>query len=98
MSNNIPGKSKRLFSFQSGRNWSEHLSFVMQIGLTMAGCIIFCFFLGRYLDDVLGLKGIMVTILTILGVVGGANTVYRQILEMTDRDRKYATSRNRKDI
>ncbi|MFZ3045629.1 MAG: AtpZ/AtpI family protein [Desulfatirhabdiaceae bacterium] len=98
MTEKIPKKSNRLFSFQSGRNWSEHLSFVMQIGLTMAGSIVFCFFLGRYLDDLLGLKGIMVTIMTILGVIGGAITVYRQIMEMTERDRKYSDSRKSKDI
>ncbi|WP_372682237.1 AtpZ/AtpI family protein, partial [Desulfosarcina sp.] len=27
----------------------------MQLGLTMAGCIVFCFFVGHYLDKWLGL-------------------------------------------
>lgn len=93
-----PGKTKKLFSFQSGRNWSEHLSFVMQIGLTMAGCIVFCFFIGRYIDNLFNLKGIMVTIMTVLGVIGGAITVYRQIMEMTERDRKYSNSRKPEDL
>ncbi len=70
----------------------------MQIGLTMAGCIVFCFFLGRYLDNLLDLKGVMVTIMTILGVIGGAITVYRQIMEMTERDRKYSNSRKPEDL
>jgi F0F1-type ATP synthase assembly protein I len=56
----------------------------MQIGLTMAGCIIFCFFLGLYIDKWLGTKGIFVTIFTILGVIGGGITVYRQILEVIE--------------
>jgi F0F1-type ATP synthase assembly protein I len=56
----------------------------MQIGLTMAGCIVFCFFLGRYIDKWLGTKGIFVTIFTILGVIGGGITVYRQILEVIE--------------
>ena len=56
----------------------------MQIGLTMAGCIVFCFFLGLYIDKWLGTKGIFVTIFTILGVIGGGITVYRQILEVIE--------------
>jgi len=60
----------------------------MQIGLTMAGCIVFCFFIGRYLDKWLETKGIFVTIFTILGVVGGANTVYRQILKVIVNEEK----------
>ena len=66
----------------------------MQIGLTMAGCIIFCFFVGRYLDKWLGTKGIFVTIFTILGVIGGGNTVYRQILKITEEDKKNRNSSN----
>ena len=54
----------------------------MQIGLTMAGCIVFCFFVGLYLDKWLGTRGILVTIFTILGVIGGGVTVYRQIMEV----------------
>ena len=56
----------------------------MQIGLTMAGCIVFCFFVGLYLDKWLGTRGILVTIFTILGVIGGGVTVYRQIMEVIE--------------
>ncbi len=56
----------------------------MQIGLTMAGCIVFCFFVGLYLDKWLATKGIFVTIFTILGVIGGGVTVYRQIMEVIE--------------
>jgi F0F1-type ATP synthase assembly protein I len=56
----------------------------MQLGLTMAGCICFCFFVGLYLDKWLGLKGVFVTIFILLGVAGGANVVYRQIIEITE--------------
>jgi F0F1-type ATP synthase assembly protein I len=66
----------------------------MQIGLTMAGCIIFCFFIGRYLDKWLGTRGIFVTIFTILGVIGGGHTVYRQILKITEEDKKNSNSSN----
>lgn len=57
----------------------------------MAGCIVFCFFIGLYLDKWLGTKGIFVTIFTILGVIGGGVTVYRQIMkiiESTPEDRE----------
>jgi ATP synthase protein I len=36
------------------------------------------------LDKWIGTRGIFVTIFTILGVVGGAVTVYRQIIEVID--------------
>ena len=71
-----------LFNYKKNRVWAENLSIVMQIGLTMAGCIVFCFFVGLYLDKWLGTRGIFVTIFTILGVIGGAVTVYRQITDV----------------
>jgi hypothetical protein len=81
-------KPYRWLRFRTGRMWSEHLSFIMQIGLTMAGCIVFCFFAGRYIDSLLHLRGIFVSLFTVFGVVGGAFTTYRQIIEMTDRDKR----------
>ena len=68
-----------VFNYKKNQAWAENLSIVMQIGLTMAGCIVFCFFIGLYLDKWLGTRGIFVTIFILLGVVGGAITVYRQI-------------------
>ncbi len=73
-----------VFDYKKNRAWAENLSIVMQIGLTMAGCIVFCFFIGLALDKWLGTKGIFVTIFIILGVIGGAVTVYRQILQTLD--------------
>ena len=70
-----------VFNYKKNRVWAENLSVVMQIGLTMAGCILFCFFIGFYLDKWLGTRGVFITIFIILGVVGGAVTVYRQILK-----------------
>ena len=72
------------FDFKKNRAWAENLSIVMQIGLTMAGCIVFCFFVGLYIDKWIGTKGIFVTIFTVLGVVGGTVTVYRQIMAITE--------------
>ena len=73
-----------LFNYKKNRAWAENLSIIMQIGLTMAGCIVFCFFVGLYLDKWLGTRGIFVTIFTILGVIGGGVTVYRQIMEVIE--------------
>ena len=73
-----------VFNYKKNRAWAENLTIVMQIGLTMAGCIVFCFFVGLYLDKWIGTKGIFVTIFTVLGVIGGGVTVYRQIMEVID--------------
>jgi len=58
---------------------------VFDYNLTMVGCIAFCFFIGLYLDKWLGTKVVFITIFIILGVIGGANVVYRQILEITEQ-------------
>ena len=83
-----------LFNYKKNRAWTENLTIVMQIGLTMAGCIIFCFFLGLYIDKWLGTRGIFVTIFTILGVIGGGITVYRQILEVIEDNNNEQKNRN----
>jgi F0F1-type ATP synthase assembly protein I len=72
------------FNYKKNRAWAENLTIVMQIGLTMAGCIVFCFLLGLYLEKWIGTKGIFVTIFSILGVIGGGVTVYRQIMEVIE--------------
>jgi ATP synthase protein I len=77
-----------MFDFKQNKNWAAHLQIVFQLGLTMVGCIAFCFFIGRYLDQWLGTKGLMVTVFTILGVVGGAVTAYRQIIETLESEKK----------
>jgi ATP synthase protein I len=73
------------FDFKKNRAWAENLAIVMQIGLTMAGCIVFCFFIGLYLDKWIGTKGIFVAIFTVLGVIGGAVTVYRQVIKVIEQ-------------
>ena len=77
-----------VIDFKQNKEWATHLQIVLQLGLTMAGCILFCFFIGRYLDSWLGTKGLMVTIFTVFGVIGGAVTAYRQILETLKPDKK----------
>ena len=80
----MPEKRKRLFDFRQNRTWSEGLTIVMQLGLNMAMSIIFFFFVGFYLDKWLSTKGIFTAIFTILGVIGGGYTTYRQIMEITE--------------
>jgi len=71
-----------VFNYKKNRAWAENLTIVMQLGLTMAGCVVFCFFVGYYLDKWLDTTGVFITIFTILGVIGGANVAYRQIMEI----------------
>lgn len=71
-----------MLGLRHNKAWSEDFSIVMQLGLTMAGCIFFCFFIGRMLDKFLGTRGIFLTIFIFLGIIGGANVAYRQIMEI----------------
>ncbi len=66
------------------------MTLVMQLGLTMAGCILFCFAIGYYLDKWLNTKGVFITIFILLGIAGGGYTVYRQIMETgrSDEDKR----------
>ena len=79
---------------KGNRDWADSIAIVMQLGLTMAGCIVFCFFVGRYLDGVFNTRGIFITIFTVLGVLGGANVAYRQIMELFETDKKGKDTRN----
>lgn len=79
------------FDYDKHRGWIEHLSILMQFGLTMAGCIVFCFFIGFYLDRWVGTRGLFVTLFILLGVIGGAVTVYRQIRDVLEPKAKHRT-------
>ena len=81
----MPKQRKKIFDYKKNRPWVENLYIVTQLGLTMAGCIAFCFFIGLYLDKWLGTRGIFITIFIILGVIDGANVVYSQILDITEQ-------------
>lgn len=93
---NLQGKAYGLLvlDFKKHRMWSESVSVVMQLGLTMVGCILFCFWIGHLLDKWLGTKGIFITVFIILGVIGGGVTVYRQIMEFTTSDEQEKHHRN----
>ncbi|GAB6906099.1 conserved hypothetical protein [Desulfosarcina cetonica] len=81
-------RKRAFFDYKEDRDWVENLTVVMQLGLTMAGCICFCFFIGHYLDKLLKFRGVFTTIFILLGVAGGANVCYRQIIEVTDPKKK----------
>ncbi len=81
---NRPVNRNMLLNYKKNQAWTENLTIVMQLGLTMAGCIGFCFFLGLMIDRWLGLRGIFTTLFIILGVIGGAVVAYRQIMEIIE--------------
>lgn len=66
----------------------DHLALVMQVGLTFAGSLLFCFAIGYWLDRWLDTKGLFITIFIILGIAGGGYTVYRQIMDIDDEGKK----------
>ena len=85
-----------VINYKKNRSWAEHLTIVMQLGLTMVGCIAFCFFIGYKLDQWLGTRGIFIAVFTILGILGGANVAYRQIMEIVrDKDDKEKEEKGR---
>lgn len=71
-----------ILDYRKNKAWIENLAILMQVGLTMAGCIAFCFFVGFYLDRWLETRGVFIALFTVLGVIGGGVTVYRQIMEL----------------
>jgi len=68
--------------FKKRRDFVEYLALVSQVGLTMAGSIVFCFMIGYFLDKWLNTRGILLVIFILLGIMGGAITVYRQITHL----------------
>jgi ATP synthase protein I len=75
-------KKKPFFNYDKNRDWTENFALVMQTGLTMVGSIMFCFFIGLYLDRWLGTRGLFLIIGLLLGIAGGGVTAYRQIMDM----------------
>lgn len=65
--------------FKKKRDSIEYLALVSQVGLTMAGSILLCFALGYFLDRWLHAHGLILVLFILLGVIGGAVTIYREI-------------------
>lgn len=68
--------------FKKNRDLVEYLALVTQVGLTMGGSILLCFAIGYFLDKWLSTRGLFLVVFTLLGIVGGAVTVYRQITKL----------------
>jgi len=64
------------------------LAIVSQLGLTMAGCIGLCMWVGYKLDILFGAHGIILTLSILLGIFGGGWTVYRLIQKLYKTDTK----------
>lgn len=63
----------------------QNLSIVMQFGLTMALSVGIFFYIGFRLDQWLETKGIFTVFLTIFGIIGGARTIYRQVMHLIEK-------------
>jgi ATP synthase protein I len=77
--------------YKKNRAWAENVAIVTQLGLTMAGSIAFCFFIGLKLDQWLGTRGVFTAVFILLGIIGGGVVSYRQIMKVfdeEDRDKK----------
>ncbi len=72
------------FDFKRDKSWIDNIALVSQVGLTMAGSILFCLAIGYFLDKWLGIRGLFSIIFIILGIAGGGYTVYRQIEKAVD--------------
>ena len=60
----------------------DHLTLVMQVGLTVVGSVLFCLWLGYKIDQWLGIKGVFTIVFILLGIAGGGYTAYRQIADL----------------
>ena len=73
----------KFFDLKKNKPWTQDATIIMQLGLTMVGCIAFCFYIGFKLGELFGFKALFMIIFIVLGVVGGGVVCYRQILEIT---------------
>jgi len=85
--------NKKIFDYKKNKPWAENMQIIMQLGLTMVGCVGFCFYVGFQIDKWLGIKGPFTIVFIFLGVIGGAVVVYRQIMEIfEDEDNQNGTN------
>ncbi|HPJ66152.1 MAG TPA: AtpZ/AtpI family protein [Desulfobacteraceae bacterium] len=81
---NIRFPNLTLFDFNKNKSWIDNIALVSQVGLTMAGSIVFCLAIGYFLDKWLGIRGLFSIIFILLGIAGGGYTAYRQIEKVVD--------------
>ena len=84
-------------NFKKNSDWLDNIALVSQLGFTMVGCILFCLAIGYFLDKWLGMRGLFTIIFTLLGVIGGGVTVFRQIARVVDLKDKSSSGKTGKD-
>ena len=57
--------------FKKHEHWYDEIAIVSQVGLTMAGSILFCLAVGYGLDEWLGTGRIFTVVFILLGILGG---------------------------
>ena len=85
----------KIFDFKTDREWIDNIALVSQVGLTMAGSILFCLAIGYFLDKWLGTKGLSKIGFILLGIAGGGYTVYRQIEDVINPKKDKEVSKNK---
>lgn len=56
---------------------------VTQLGLTMISSVVVAFFIGRWIDRLMGLTLVFTLIFLILGIISGFYSAYRLIIQTT---------------
>ncbi len=86
-----------VFDFKKHGHWYDDIAIVSQLGLTMAGSILFCLALGYLLDKGLGTKPLFTIVFMLLGIIGGGVTVYRQIMKVLDPNGSSSSEKEREN-
>jgi ATP synthase protein I len=84
---------RKRFDFKKDAKWVDNVALVTQVGLTIAGSILFCLLIGYYLDKWIGTKPLFTVVFILLGIAGGGYTAYRQIMEVAEQDENRQSSK-----
>jgi ATP synthase protein I len=70
----------------SGRTWITEFGPYLTIGIQLAIAVVGFFFLGRWLDDVLGTAPWLMIIGLMLGTTGGFISFFRSVISMVKKE------------
>ena len=62
---------------KNNRELLRNLYMISQLGVTMVACLFIGFFLGRYLDDLLGTSPVMLIIFSLMGIGAAFRAIYQ---------------------
>ena len=82
---------------EQDRSVLDQIALVSLVGLTVAGSIVFCLWLGHLLDKWIGTRAVFKIVFILLGIAGGAYTAYRQIDRAVDLKPKAVKREKNKD-